>query len=176
MNATTLTLTIASLVFSLLSVVFTGLTAWWTWRAWARRLRVRALFGLGGRGGVASSTKVPEPRELERLIDQGYQDPLIGVEVRNTGVSPITVEKWSIDGGTTVLITPIADQIGPNLPHTIPGGSSATWWTPFENVRSLHVASSDVLSKRVESVRAVVELGDGHVTRSPKMAVANVLP
>lgn len=143
------------------------MAAWWTRRQATRTYRVRALVGQMGRGGVVTRESWPTPEEAQQVAEQGFDRPVIGVRVVNTGAIPVTVDKWEVDlGGFS--FRPLGDAvIGPALPATIAGGASEDWFMPVDRMSSVVQVLRELNSEH-RRVRLRVTFGDGStaVTRS----------
>lgn len=160
MDATTLTLTVTSLVISILAAVGTINQAWWARRAATRTFVVEARHGFAGRGGVVSKAQIVSPAEAQRYIAQGYGQAVFGAVVRNVGALPIVVTKWSVVMARGWEFSPVGESIGPSLPHQIPAGGSQDWWVPVEVIVTAANAAQSV-GADLQPVQVVVECGDG---------------
>lgn len=83
---------------------------------------------------------------MKRVVGAGAEgySSFIGVEVHNIGRAPLVVKhygygpRWPRKGLRRRVrgMGPMGWELGPALPHTIPPGDGATWWTPEDIVRA----------------------------------------
>lgn len=172
MDSTTLTLTITSLVLSLLAAAGTVAQAVWTRRATTRVFSVEARFGFRSGAGLVHRPTWPTEREAEQIRAEGYREPVVGVIVRNTGALPLVVQRWSVvaEGGMSYVPVRAPELIGPTLPHQVPAGGSADWWSPADNLLGL-AAAATVVGPRPRTFRVQVECGDGTARTSRRMTM-----
>jgi len=121
----------------------------------------------------------------EQLAEQGYTRPVVSVRVRNVGRLPVTVQRWSLDclqevvqggglfrslfehRGTVAGLVPIADSIGPSLPHRLEPGASETWSVDAQAVHAFAEVNRKTFKLTTAELVGKVELGTGrtHKTR-----------
>ena len=79
---------------------------------------------------------------------------------------PVTVTEWNVaasPGG--MAFRPVADSIGPPLPHRLDPGTSEVWAMDAGTVRSLAESAAKVrgTSPGATTITATVGLGDGRM-------------
>lgn len=163
----------AALLVASSSLVLAAASLGWQVAAWlmdGRRVRVTLLHGLLSAGGVYAGKveRGGRPRDLASLYRQGlHGTEVIGVAVTNVGRAPVRIDRYSIalaEGGMS--FTPVADAIGPALPHRLPPGETETWYAEADSARAL-VSSVRAVGRRAsDDVRAVVELSTGDEKRT----------
>jgi hypothetical protein len=134
--------------------------------------RVKANFspGMIGGGGLITGPASAFVESIQSLRAQGYDGPVVAVvQVRNVGRLPVTVSGWSVavkPGGTS--FRPIAESLGPALPHRLDAGEAASWAVDMARVKALVDATSSVLKVPPQSmrVRATVSLADGRTVKA----------
>jgi hypothetical protein len=134
------------------------------------RVRVEMRLGAMGRGGMFHCD--PENftvQQLERMQSQGYTKPVLIVFVRNVGRLPVSVESWHVETGVKISLRPLAETVGPDLPHTLQPGQSESWAVGLAFVLDSVKTAVDVFDGVTqESVRITpaVSLGDGRTIRA----------
>jgi Phage integrase family len=105
---------------------------------------------------------VPRSLNMTRMAEQGFGMEVIGVEVFNRGRIGVNITGWKIQTGKESY-TPVADQIGPHLPHRLEPGASAQWFMPMDAMRKVVRVSAEVLGRsNPAEVWAIVQLGTGN--------------
>lgn len=119
--------------------------------------QITAWFMSAGRARCVLASAVGiDDDAVERAIGtrvEGFKS-FIGVEVHNIGRSPLVVRNYGYGlipqrrlFGRSAPWT-FGWDIGPALPHTIPPGDAALWWTPTEIVRS-RLPDGSVIQMRI---------------------------
>lgn len=127
------------------------------------RVKVHLRIGAMQPGGAVA---LHEPESLpknwaSRLAEQGFTRPVVAVRVTAVGRMPVTVQAWKLRAPQGVELSPIADSIGPALPHRLDHGESETW-----------AAGMAMVAAFVETVRDTFEdTGIGGGPDSPRDAV-----
>ncbi len=126
-----------------------------------------------GSGMITCPIRSFSQTELLRMARQGYSQPIIAIKVRNVGRQAVNVERWGIVCTEGATYTPIAESIGPSLPHRLEAGASELWAMSLDVAVRAAATTAEVLTGNAETVwlRGKVELGDGR-TRT----TAEVLP
>jgi hypothetical protein len=183
---------VASLVLGICGAVLASLSLGWqaaNYVLTGGRVKVTLLVGALGNGGMATA----RPQGFmttdwwENLGKQGFRQPIVAVRVANVGRQPVKVERWGLVSGLGTSLYPLADSIGPGLPHRLDVGEAETWAVDFAAVDAFITATRETLgppkpaSQRSESlvdtinaqvrtepgdVVAIAELADGRTKRS----------
>jgi hypothetical protein len=181
---------VASLVVGICGVVLASLSLGWQAAIYVLtggRVKVKLRVGGLGRGGMATAP----PNSLtaswwENLASQGFQRPIVAVTVANVGRQPVTVVRWGLVSGLGTSLYPMADSIGPPLPHRLDVGESETWAVDLAAVDAFIGATRETLGKsqpepgppttlfriqaqmasQKEAIVGVVELAAGRPKRS----------
>lgn len=155
----------AALAIAILGLFVAALSFGWqiaTWALSGRRVDVRLLHGVEGRGGFAVGEvgRDRAPLNLNSMRAQGWNGPeVIGIEVINVGRAPVSIRSYSVQavrGGMAYL--PHGDARGPALPFRLEAGESATWYSDMDDARAL-VHSLSSIGKTATHVRMVANLG-----------------
>ncbi|RKS10033.1 hypothetical protein DFP74_5779 [Nocardiopsis sp. Huas11] len=133
--------------------------------------RIRVRLRLGFMGADESTLVTQDPKafteaQVQRLADQGFVHRLAVVEVVNKGRMPVTVQRWGVRASPGASIHPIGDSIGPQLPHRLDVGESATWAVAWNSAFALREASKALSDGRPVRLRGVAELADGRPKKS----------
>jgi hypothetical protein len=155
----------AAFALAIVSLLVAALSLGWQVASWAlsgRRVKVRLLHGVEGRGGFATGLvkRDGSPRRLDSLRAQGWNGrEVLAIEVINVGRSPVTVTSYSVLAvGTGAAYKPVGDAIGPILPYRLEPGESETWYSDMNDARALiHALAS--INKRASKVLMTVTLG-----------------
>lgn len=106
-------------------------------------------------------------KALDGLRAQGYQVPVVAVEVANVGRQPVTVASWSLRHSRGISMTPMGELIGKPLPFRLEVGESQTWAVELAAVLPFVTAAESALTSRGgKGIRGVVELADGRSKRA----------
>jgi hypothetical protein len=156
-----------ALVLAIVGVVLSVASLTWqlaTFLLTASRVRAHLRHGGVGRGGISFGP--PGTFMGGRLAEQGFSKELIGVEVFNRGRVGVNITSWRIQAGRESY-RPVGDQLGPQLPHRLEPGASASWFAPMETVRRVVATSAEVLDgPNPASVRGFVQLGTGGLVKT----------
>lgn len=171
-----------ALIVSIFSLVVAASSASWNVAQFLLAgARPRAQFVVGaitgnGTGLVTWPVEGDGVEQVRRLAAQGMApQPVVGVKVINYGRSPVRVERWGIiDDGSGTTYTPIKDSIGPDLPHDLPAGASATWVVDMIVIKNSLETTAEVLGKPLRSIRGSVETGTGKKLVSQEWMPAGV--
>lgn len=184
-------MSVASLVVGICGVVLASLSLGWQAAIYVLtggRVKVKLRVGGLGRGGMATAP----PSSLsaswwENLASQGFQQPIVAVTAATVGRQPVTVVRWGLVSGLGTSLYPMADSIGPPLPHRLDVGESETWAVDLAAVDAFIRATRETLGKaapepgspkslpdrvgaqmaaREEGIVGVVELAAGRPKRS----------
>lgn len=160
-----------SVGISAVSLTLAALSLGWQVSLWllgGRRIRVRLVHGVIGKGGVVSGpVKAGAKADIASLRTQGFNGPeVLGVQVINIGRLPVTLTSYTVKVfGGGMSYSPLADSIGPSLPFRLEAGESETWYVDFKYVRAL--ASSDqAVGKDVSRAYMTVDLATKHEKRT----------
>lgn len=157
------------------------------------RVKIRLLVGAMGDGQMATGpTENLSPAWLEGLAKQGLSQPIVAVTVANVGRQPVQVTRWGLKSGLGTSLYPLANGIGPTLPHRLEVGEAATWAMELGTVQAFIQTTNETLGKsqlgsgrpksllgRIEAevnrpqgqdVVGVVELADGR----PKLSTGTL--
>jgi hypothetical protein len=111
------------------------------------RVKVRLLVGALGNGGMATKPAADlSPGWLKELASQGFSRPIVAVTVANVGRQPVYVARWGLKSGLGPSLYPIADGIGPSLPHRLEVGDAATWAVDMGTVQAFIMATNETLA------------------------------
>lgn len=180
MEIATLFIAVAGVLLSALSLGWQAATHVLTGGRAQIGLRIGAIHHTG-RGMLTARPESLGRECYEQCAQQGYTRPVICVQVRSVGRMPITVERWGIvastrsEGGSLLSrveaertrgqgmeFLPVADSIGPPLPHRLEaGGASETWAIDGESVSALVAATAGAFKLPSVVIRGKVELGSG---------------
>lgn len=169
---------LAAIVLALISLVIAATALGWN----------IAQFLLGGArprahlitGAITAAGLVTWPlnnssvEQVDALASQGlHPQRIIGVKVVNHGRAPARVQRWSVTGigGGIILSPPVANGVGPSLPHDLAAGANAVWVVDIHAVAAAAAASNEVLNQQTELVRVTAELDTGK-TLSSKEAMS----
>jgi hypothetical protein len=112
------------------------------------------------------------PRKtIETFRGEGYTNRVVGVNARNVGRLPVTVDAISVViQPTDVVYKPLKAALGPPLPHRVEAGSNEQW-----AVESWIVWASAIPEfadgRGGESFVIRVVLGNGKVHETPRQSV-----
>jgi hypothetical protein len=140
-----------ALAVGICGVVLASLSLGWqaaTYVLSGGRVKVRLLVGALGNGGMA--TKPAEDLSaswLKELASQGFSRPVVAVTVANVGRQPVNVARWGLKSGLGTSLYPLADGIGPSLPHRLEVGDAATWAVDMETVQAFMKATNETLGR-----------------------------
>jgi hypothetical protein len=184
-------MSVASFVLGICGVVLASLSLGWQAASYVLaggRVKVRLRVGGLGNGGMVTAT--PDSLRAnwwEHLAAQGYRRPIVAVTVANVGRLPVTVARWGLKSGLGMSLYPVADSIGPRLPHRLEAGESETWAVDMAPVQAFIQAARETLggsqaesgppssligtiqaqmAAQKDGVVGVVELADGRTKRS----------
>jgi hypothetical protein len=166
-----LLVTIVALVFALIGTSLSILGIGWQIASWVlngRRIKVKMLHGLAGRGGFAtmkSETSLSSGvSKLAVMRKQGFKGPeVLGIEVINVGRIPVTGYAVACDGGFSY--SPIGQVLGKPLPCRIEPGETETWYTEAADARTL-VSSLPAIGRTASRIWMTAKLGTGQVKRT----------
>lgn len=170
-----MTMQAASLLVAVLGVVMAAASL--TWQAASFVLtggRPKIDLKPGALAADGGSMVLVEPRQFtpdwfKNTASQGFGRPIVAIEVRNVGRLPITVNRWHLATRVGVTLMPIADSIGPDLPHQINVGQSATWAVGLQEVKGVADTAGEVLGdgETTAAVFGRIVLGDGRQRDTP---------
>jgi hypothetical protein len=103
--------------------------------------------GLGGGGMVTAPPENLSQDWLENLTSQGFSRPIVAVTVANIGRQPVTVARWGLKSGLGVSLYPVADSIGPDVPHRLNIGEAATWAMDMQAVEAFIHATNETFGE-----------------------------
>lgn len=149
------------------ALVATGSAVWQaaTFALTGGRVKVQLRVGAMNRGGMVTAPPSSlRPEWIRELAEQGYSAPIVAVRVANVGRQPVTVASWSVVSPRGVSLSPMADSIGPALPHRLEVGESETWAVDMRSVQAFMQTTTEVLGGT--EVFGQVELADGRTKRS----------
>lgn len=157
----------AAILISVFSLAIAACSLGWQVAIWAlsgRRVRLRLLHGVAGRGGfaVGAVDRSEKPLDMSSMRRQGWDGPeVIGVEVINVGRAPVSVRGYSVKAiGGGMSLRPVGDIVGPPLPFKLEPGESETWYSDARDARAL-LSSLAAIGRTSRSVRMAVSLGTG---------------
>lgn len=155
----------AALAIAILGLLVAGLSFGWqiaTWALSGRRVDVRLLHGVQGRGGFAVGEvgRDSRARDMSSMRAQGWNGAeVIGIEVINIGRAPVTIKSYSVHAvGGGMAYTPHGDIIGRGLPYRLEAGESETWYSDMQDARAL-LHALPAIGKSASRVRMSVSLG-----------------
>ncbi|MQA79977.1 MAG: phosphoribosylamine--glycine ligase [Streptosporangiales bacterium] len=167
----------AALVIAILSLVIAVFSLGWQVAAWlleTGRVRVKLQHGVVGWNGIVVGDvhRDGRPRDLAPLRSQGAEGPeILAIKVTNVGRSHVTVTRYGTRAPKSKNeLVPVADVMGPSLPHRLEPGESETWWMNMDGVRAL-VHASKVLAPRERRVDMFVETGLGRTLYTSRRIV-----
>jgi hypothetical protein len=180
-----------ALAAAVLGVVLGALSLGWqaaTYVLTGGRIKVSLRVGAMGPGGMVTTKPADlSPGWLEPLAEQGYGRPVVSVRVANVGRQPVTVARWGLKSRAGASLYPMADSIGPPLPHRLDTGESASWAVDMAQVHAFAVTVAETLTEKPappnspsgafaagwrsgqgDGIAGVVELADGRTKYSPE--------
>lgn len=119
---------LATTILAGLGVVLALLSiAWQAWSFKRAGSRVSAVMRSGVRSATGAMTVPGSPTSatLEQLRAQGYDEPVLAIEVRNAGRGPTSIVKLDLHFGKGVAWTDVT--FDPPLPFRLDGESEQTW-------------------------------------------------
>lgn len=166
-RSTVLCVDFAAILISVFSLAIAACSLGWQVAVWTlsgRRVRLRLLHGVAGRGGfaVGAVDRSETTLDLTSMRRQGWDGPeVIGVEVVNVGRAPVSVRGYSVQAiGGGMSLRPVGDIVGPALPFRLEPGESETWYSDARDARAL-LSSLAAIGRQSRSVRMAVSLGTG---------------
>jgi len=96
--------------------------------------------------------------------DERFPEPVVCVEVCNTGRLPVSVTGWFIEVGK-VSLGHVVHPANRPLPHTLDVGESRTWVVPVGEVVAAIETHREVLGD-AGALRGVARLGNGRTIKS----------
>jgi hypothetical protein len=136
--------------------------------------RVRTELRIGALGPSGAVHGPPESQVNPALLaEQGYNEPIIGVQVRNVGRLAVSVTKWDVafdNGGAFSQPGWHVNDAYP-LPYRLEPGGEAVWFCPAAPVHATIKAFASS-SHPVRFVRARVGLGTGKSVTSKNSMLA----
>jgi len=161
-----------AIVIAVVGLFVAALSFGWqiaTWALSGRRVKVRLMHGVEGRGGfaVAAVGRGGIPREMSSMRSQGWTGrEVVALEVINVGRAIVTIKSYSVHAvGGGMSYTPHGDIVGPPLPFRLEPGESETWYSDMQDARAL-VRSLKVVGKSATRVRMAASLGTGKERRT----------
>jgi hypothetical protein len=140
-----------ALVVGICGVVLASLSLGWqaaTYVLTGGRITVGLRVGGLGNGGMATAPPETLSQDwLENLASQGFSRPIVAVTVANIGRQPVTVARWGLKSGLGMSLYPVADSIGPDLPHRLDIGESATWAVDMHAVEAFIYATNETFGE-----------------------------
>jgi hypothetical protein len=124
------------------------------------RVRTELRIGALGSGTLAVHAPVDKPVDFAHLGQQGFDQPVFVVQVRNAGRLAASITKWDIafdNGGACSLPTWHVNNDRP-LPYRLEPGDEAGWYCPVAGVRAAMDAFA-ATGMPVRFLRARVGLG-----------------
>src|SRR5688572_4435608 len=84
------------------------------------RIKVWLKIGaMNSRGLLTGDPSAMRDDWFTELAVQGYQQPIAAVRVANVGRQPVTIQRWGLECPLGVSMYPVAESIGPTLPHRL---------------------------------------------------------
>lgn len=158
---------LAAFILGLLSLTVALLALGWNIGAWLMSTgRARCILLIGVSNGqsivfspVGKNGRV-NPADIDRMADQGFRfvgPKLLGVEVHNVGRAPLVVSRYTaVIEPKSLSLSPVADSLGPTLPHSIAPGDSAQWWISMNEIGATATTAAGVLIDEVTGVHMMV--------------------
>jgi hypothetical protein len=141
--------TSSSLPVAITGVVLASLSLGWqaaNYVLTGGRITVNLLVGAMGNGSMATAAPEKLSSEwLEGLAAQGFSRPVVAVTVANVGRQPVVVAGWGLKSGLGPSMHPMADSIGPSLPHRLDVGEAATWAVDMRAVQAFTQTTNETL-------------------------------
>jgi hypothetical protein len=112
--------------------------------------RITVELRVGGLGNGAMATSLPETLSqdwLENLASRGFSRPIAAITVANIGRQPVTVARWGLKSGLGMSMYPVAESIGPDLPHRLDIGEAATWAVDMRAVQAFINATNETFGE-----------------------------
>lgn len=122
------------------------------------RVRVQLKIGALGRGGVASGRF---SGDLEVVMSQGFQTPVVIVEATNVGRSPVTIREYSIELGNGFAYSEPGIPGSATVPHRLEPGEHAAFFASMDAVAQASQVTYESNLKAPQRVRARVALSTG---------------
>jgi hypothetical protein len=156
-----------ALAVAIVGVALAALSLGWqaaTFALTGSRVKAELRHGAGGMTNMV--TGLPGAVDLNRMRSQGLTTELIGVEVFNRGRLSVSVTAWRVKMGK-VAVGAVGQAIGPDLPHRLEPGASATWVIPMQPVRAAVATSAEVLhTPNPDKVWVQLDLGTGRQVKA----------
>src|SRR3954451_16923534 len=128
------TLSISSLIVAIVGVTLASASLAWQAASFAlsgHRVRVELRRGgiRRGPGGTArlAGPLSPSASQVQMMREQGFNDDLVIVEVRNVGRMAVSIESVSINADDDWGFSYLSDPENPSLPHRLEAGSKESW-------------------------------------------------
>ena len=158
-----LAVAIAGLVLAAVALTWQAATFLMT----GSRLKVDSRQGATDGRGIVHGAPGHETREL--LLAQGYTQEVLGAEVFNRGRTGVNVTGIRAVTSRGISCTPVADLLGPPMPHRLEPGASASWFFPLAPVRAAIATSAEELGHpNPDDVAIDVDSGDGRRRRAKR--------
>jgi len=174
---------VAALIISCFSLVIASLALGWQIAQWllsGGRAKATLVHGMLSEAGAYSGAvaKHGAGHNLETLRRQEIRGTeVLGVTVFNTGRLPVVVMRYKVElAGGNLPLSPLADAIGPQLPHKLEPGHSETWYVDMRDVVNLVDSSRAVLDEQPLDVYMSVQTGLGKTLKTRRQMKTSGLP
>ena len=159
-----------SLAVAIAGLVLAAVALTWqaaTFLLTGSRLKVDSRQGATDGRGIVHG--MPGSESIERLRAQGYTHEVLGAEVFNRGRTGVSVTGIRAVTSRGISFAPIADLLGPPMPHRLEPGASASWFFPLAPVRAAIATSAEELGHpNPDDVAIDVDSGDGRRRRAKR--------
>ena len=100
------------------------------------RVKGQLIFGAVGPGGIVSTRHGP-PRDWKMLARQGFVEPLVGIEVVNSGRASTQVHHFSCRLSNGFALSDAQLSVNQPIPFVLEPHRSERFWLPAQEVKVL---------------------------------------
>ncbi len=112
-------------------------------------------------------TAIVGPVEVwQQTSDPRFDEQAVGIEVRNVGRFPATVQKYQVNLTGGAAFSYMQSLVGPPVPHRLEPGDKETWYIELHAVAATQAAFMTMKNGNNAALRASVELGTGRSIES----------
>jgi hypothetical protein len=135
-------------------------------------VRVEICLGALGAGGAVIGKPGDADVDFAQLRAQGYDTPVVVVQIRNVGRLAVDVTHWCI-ATHKLTYTPVADlaAVNPRLPYRLDAGASVNCFVQLGSALALVDSAVSVLKMAGRDVRGSVTLATGKDVQSRAMTI-----
>jgi hypothetical protein len=125
------------------------------------RINVSIRNGMSNGSGVMTVASDLTEAAVSELQQQGFTQPVIGVQVRNLGRSPTSVTWVGVlyDNGAMYSLVNGSNAMNSDLPARLEGESGGTWYFAGRDIHAYGQAMNEVFTTPARSIRGRVVAG-----------------